>query len=424
MFGKENICMSIEIKCSGDKFLKLSELSNFQGELKSLSNENYKKLKTQIENHGFIVPFFVWKSEDKNYILDGHQREAVLSKMANEGVVLPEAFPVVYVEAENEKDAKAKLLAINSQYGKMTEQSLFDFAGMDFDFSELAENFTLPVDMKNLKSFFDEAGKSDSEKLDDVPEERETDIQAGDMFQLGRHRLLCGDSIEPQTFEKLLKTGEIVDCVLTDPPYGINVVKKERIGGGGAFGGIKNLKQTISGNNIIKANEYFPVKGDETTETAEKNYLLLKLNGIKNFIFFGGNYFTDFLPASRGWACWDKIDGLEGTTKNFSDCELIWTSFNCPARIFRHRWQGLLKGSEHNEKRIHPTQKPVKLLVDIMDNYRAGKVILEPFAGSGSTLLACEKTDRSCYAVEYEPLYCQVIIDRWEKLTGKKAERI
>lgn len=398
----------IEIKCSGDNFLALEELENFQGNLKDLSEDNYRKLKAQILQHGFMVPFFVWKSEGRNYILDGHQRETVLSRMKKEGEDLPEAFPVVYVEAKSLKDAKAKLLAINSQYGKMTEAGLFDFVKADFDFSEL-KDFALNVNMKDIKLMFEEVmNDSETPSEDRIPEVKETDIKQGDLFILGRHRLLCGDAMEPQTYEKLLVMVGI-DCVLTDPPYGINVVKNKKVGYDGK----------------AKANEYFPVKGDETTKTAETVYNFMKELGIKNFILFGGNYFTEFLPASRGWACWDKIDGMSGTVvKNFSDCELIWTSFDSPARIFRHTWRGLIKGSEHNEKRIHPTQKPVQLIIDIMENYRLERNILEPFAGSGSTLLACEKTGRSCFAVEYEPLYCQVIIERWEKMTGLKAEKM
>jgi hypothetical protein len=106
------------------------------------------------------VPFFVWKSGDRNYILDGHQRESVLERMLSDGVELPEAFPVVYVQADDVNDAKRKLLAINSQYGEMTSQGLHDFiADTDIDFVELDGFEFAQIDMGELADVMDESNK-------------------------------------------------------------------------------------------------------------------------------------------------------------------------------------------------------------------------------------------------------------------------
>ena len=176
------------------------------------------------------------------------------------------------------------------------------------------------------------------------------------------------------------------------------------------------MRKTKRGDNIIKANNYSEVIGDDTTETAKEFYQTCVSLEMKNFIVWGGNYFAGFLPPSRCWVCWDKIDGVEGTTKNFSDIEIAWTSYDKPARIVRHRWQGLLKGSEYNEKRVHPTQKPIKLAEECFELFDAGELIYDGFLGSGSTMVACHQLKRRCYGMELDPKYCQVIVDRMVKL--------
>jgi DNA modification methylase len=225
---------------------------------------------------------------------------------------------------------------------------------------------------------------------------------------VGGHRLLAGDSTKKEDVERVMGI-EKADMVFTDPPYGIEVVQNKQIGGGGAFGGKKNEHK---GKSVISANAYTKVVGDETTETAQKFYALCVEMGFLNMILWGGNYFADFLPPSRGWVCWDKIDGVEGTTKNFSDIELAWTSFDVPARIVRHRWQGLLKASEHNEKRCHPTQKPSALASECFELYKAGDIIFDGFLGSGSTMVACQNLNRKCRGIEISPQYVAVCLER------------
>lgn len=134
----------LKIKCETKHALPLEKLTSFQGDLKHLTETNFKKLRKQIEKHGFCVPFFVWKSKDQNFILDGHQREKVLLRMKEEGVQLPDAFPVVYIEAKNRKDAAEKLLAINSQFARVDAKGLLSFIGeMEIAFEQLSE-YALP----------------------------------------------------------------------------------------------------------------------------------------------------------------------------------------------------------------------------------------------------------------------------------------
>lgn len=211
--------------------------------------------------------------------------------------------------------------------------------------------------------------------------------------------------------------GKKTELLLTDPPYGINVVKHNKVGGGGAtkFGGKK-------ANNFINSSNYQEILNDNTTETANKSYELAK-KFTNNQIIFGGNYFTDFLPPKSCWCIWDKEN-----TGNFADVEMAWTSFNKGAKLYRWLWNGLSrKGDRETElkKRVHPTQKPVGMLSLILKDFtKENETVLDLFGGSGSTLIACEQLNRICYMCELAPIYCDVIIKRWETLTGKKAVRV
>jgi len=201
--------------------------------------------------------------------------------------------------------------------------------------------------------------------------------------------------------------------VLTDPPYGINIVKVGRKGRGkfGKVGG---------GSKWVSSNYYPPIIGDEKEFDPR---FLLELS--KKVLIFGGNYFANKLPNSRCWLIWDKT-GEFYNQNDFADCEIIWTNLDKVSRIYRCKWRGLLKEKgEDVRKRIHPTQKPIKLLNDILRDYsKQGDIILDLFGGSGSTLIACEQTGRICDMVEIDPIYVDIIISRWEKFTGEKAKKI
>ena len=165
--------------------------------------------------------------------------------------------------------------------------------------------------------------------------------------------------------------------------------------------------------------EYRPIIGDDTTDTARANYEAVK-DRSKNQIIFGGNYFTDFLAPSRCWVVWDKQN-----TGNFADAELAWTSYDKGVKLYHYLWNGLCRaGSREIEgkTRVHPTQKPVGMLMDILRDFtREGDIVLDCFGGSGSTLIACEQLNRKCRMMELDPHYCDVIVKRWEDLTGQTA---
>ena len=237
---------------------------------------------------------------------------------------------------------------------------------------------------------------------DEVPEVVETRCQPGDLWILGSHRLLCGDSTKVDDVERLMG-GAAVGLVYTDPPYGMSVVASGMVGAD--FG-------------VAKKGNYSPVIGDDSTDTAICSYQVLQSLSDR-LILWGGNYYADALPPSSCWLIWDKRSdsGIENT---FADAELAWTSMTGATRVYRQLWNGMIREGEH-EKRVHPTQKPINLALWAITKYANDGVIVDAFLGSGTTLIACEQISRDCYGLELDPHYCDVIIQRWENATGKKA---
>jgi DNA modification methylase len=232
----------------------------------------------------------------------------------------------------------------------------------------------------------------------EMPEELHTDIVLGDLFEIGEHRLLCGDSTCSDTVAKLMN-GEKPDMVFTDPPYGIKVVKSEMVGAN--FG-------------VAKKGKYSEVIADDTTETANEFYQTCISLGFDKFIIWGGNYFTDFLPFSDGWLIWNKRAGTD-IRNTFADGEMAWCSFHTPIRIYDQLWNGMIREGE-KDKRVHPTQKPIRMLSEIIEDHIRGELIFDGFLGSGSTMVASQQLGRKCYGMELDPKYCQVIVDRMRKL--------
>ena len=119
---------------------------------------------------------------------------------------------------------------------------------------------------------------------------------------------------------------------------------------------------------------------------------------------FGANNYADRLPSSRGWIVWDKREHI--ASNDFADCELIWSNVDGVARIYRHYWSGALRASEQGISRVHPTQKPLALMMWLLNNYtQPGDTILDPFMGSGTTGVACVKTGRNFIGIELDPGY-------------------
>ena len=199
-------------------------------------------------------------------------------------------------------------------------------------------------------------------------------------------RLWHGDCVEG------MEHIQAIDLILTDPPYGIGV------------GGSKPLG-SVGGSNVCHVNNY--IQFEDSKRPSQKCFDLM-LSISRNQIIFGGNYFLDYLYPTPCFLVWDKDN-----TGNFADCEIAWASFKSAVRKFKWRWNGMLK--EAPEKRYHLTQKPVGLFMQILRKYSQEKeLILDPFLGSGTTAIACERLKRRWIGIEIEEKYCDIAAKRIE----------
>ena len=381
--------------------MKINELKPHPKNPRVHPDSAIDKLVRSIKEYGWTNPVLV--SAD-GYVLAGHARLKAAEKTGISEV------PVIYLPLEGAK-AEAYLIADN----RLQDETDWDYEKLkkllqELDTGEIDLELT-GFDMDEIEDLMTQFHVPGEIIEDEVPEPPEEPItKPGDLWILGRHRLLCGDATKKEDVERLMD-GKKADMVFTDPPYGIEVV-----GGTKPFG-------TVGGTNKVNVNRYSPIIGDDTVSTAKDFYLLAVGLGVENFVIWGGNYFTEFLPPRKCWIVWDK-KGREWDD-NFSDFEMAWTSYEKPAKIFTHVWMGMVQGGKR-EKRVHPTQKPAELVGKIF-NYLLTEndmVILDPFGGSGSTLIACEQLNRTCYMMEIDPVYCDVIIRRWENFTGQKAVKL
>lgn len=228
----------------------------------------------------------------------------------------------------------------------------------------------------------------------------------GEIIELGRHRLMCGDATLREDVMKLIGN-DTVNLVLTDPPYGISIQNKD-----GSCGG----RQCTPDNKYHPSPKYPVMINDDNVQCARDNYAILK-DMCDKMILWGANNFADVLPCSNGWLVWDKRVRLKNS---FSHCELAWTNVIGATRYYAHEWSGCFREGDtrlNPRPRVHVCQKPVELHMKILEDFsQSDDVILDCFGGSGTTLIACEMTGRKCLMMEISPEYCDVICERYKKL--------
>lgn len=255
----------------------------------------------------------------------------------------------------------------------------------------------------------DKGDGDDDDNLSEPPAQAFS--KPGDVWVVDGHRIMCGDSTSLNDVTRLLDGRWQVDMVLTDPPYGIEIVGK-----GGTVD--ETGRGRVASSKVAKAGIYAPVAGDGSIEVALKAIAIIKDLNPKVQIIWGGNYYAEALGNSSCWVVWDKQNG----DSYFADAELAWTNQDSAVRIFQHMWNGMIKASEHGEKRIHPTQKPVALAEWCLDEYGEDcQTVLDLFGGSGFTLMACQSKAKQAYIMELSPHYVDAMVIRYFKKTGRCA---
>ena len=400
----------VSINCTTEDHLELDQLTEFQGGLKNRTDGDYAKIIVSIQKYGFSFPFFVWNHDGINHVLDGHGRLGALKKLKAQGEVIP-PLPVVYVNCGNEENAKNLLLRLNSQYGTMTAESVMEFMeGLEFDPFEIA----LPAGILDLN--LNDAVTLDDDESPEPNLEEPAVSKLGEVYQLGRHTLMCGDSTNEEDVA-ILMDGAKADLVVTDPPYNVN------LGQGGSIMSMEKRHRRTDGAFI---------QNDHMEDSEFYNFLVGMYTNIKKFTKEGGSFYV--WHADNEGLNFRSALKAAGLTLHQT---LIWNKNALTLGRQDYQWKhepclyGWLDGESHswyNDRKQstvidcerptksaeHPTMKPVKLFEYLIKNSsKADDLVLDLFGGSGTTMIACQKTKRIARLMELDPHYCDVIRRRW-----------
>jgi DNA modification methylase len=375
------------------------------------SDEQVAQLAASIREFGFTNPVLI---DEENNLIAGHGRLLAARKLKLDVV------PAIIVDGMDDRKRRALViadnkLALNSGWDEdALRVELEDLAG---DFGELM-GFSEDELVELLKGEVTE-GLTDEDAVPEAPDVPTT--VEGDVWVLGRHRLLCGDSTSIDAVDKLMD-GKKADMVFTDPPYGMTY-------GGGRAGKVGSSDGTVKKHGVIKGDD---LRGDGLIDMI-RDAVGCAVSACKS-----GSAFYVCFP----WRTYSEFEAaLEQIGLKVSAC-IVWDKKSIGLGNANYRPQHefifyVKGGSWHGDKSqsdvwyqsrgatgayVHPTQKPVELVIKAIENStKSGDVVVDVFGGSGSTLIACEKTDRDCMMVDLDPKYCDVIIQRWQEFTGKTA---
>jgi DNA modification methylase len=404
----------IAIACTGAKNMQVDQFKAMQGELKTISPDNLDKLKKRILKYGFDAPIFVWG----NYILDGHQRLVAIQSLIDEGYQLPKSeLPVCEIKAKNMADAKKRLLGYISQFGHITAEGL-DIFVEGLELSEISQEIDLPGFVLDSGIGDNPEGPKDvAPRMDEAEElQQKWLVNKGDLWECGKHRILCGDSTLPDAFD-LLMGDQMAAMVLTDPPYNVGYVGK-----GKDKLDFDNETQDDAGFHAFLLAAF--------TNMCQKTH-----PGASFYVFHSDIQVVNFRTALvesgflvKQGLVWNKSQLIPGRQDYQWKHEPILYGWREGAA---HYWAAdrkqttVLEFSKPTVNSKHPTMKPVDLLVYLLKNSsKKGSIVLDPFLGSGSSMVACDDTDRICYGIELSPKYVAVTLQRYLDLTGNEPRRL
>ena len=387
---------------------------------KELSKDAMEKLKESIIQNDFIESFKVWYARDTDiiYCLDGFHRCKAMRELEQEGHKIAEAFPANFLKCKNKEEAAKLVLIFSSIYAVTQQEGLKDFLEIyDLDLNVIKNEIDIPnINIENLELLLRNAN-IDEEKLDEVPEpQKEAVSQLGDIFLLdGRHRVMCGDSTKKEDVGRLMG-GRKADMVFTDPPYNVDYSSKNELLN--LYDKGNHIQTPIRNDNIIDAKEYQRFISDFFG--AIKSHL-----SDYNAVYVCGNYESliqfykmDKLKCSN-LLVWVKNAMVLGRMDYQNQHEFIFYGW-----YGKHKWFGDRKQTtvwnfnKPTKSELHPTMKPVELIVKAISNstQSGNNLVLDVFLGSGSTLIASEQTGRICYGMEIDPIYIDVILRRYKNL--------
>lgn len=412
--------------------LPIDSIKPYSKNAKLHPQEQIEQIKKSIKEFGMNDPIAIWGKE--NLIVEGHGRVIALKQLGYTEV------DCIRLDHLTEEERKAYTLAHN----KLTMNSDFDIdllsnelnsiQDIDMQFFGFANEIDLEIEEKELHE--------DDYEIKELTEEPKA--KKGQIYKLGNHRLMCGDSTKVEDVQRLMG-GATADLAVTDPPYNVNVsnskglkIENDNMSSAQFKDFLLSVFQNI--NMSLKSGGAFYVWHGATERVNFEQALVEGGLTIKQELIWNKNQFilgrSDYQwkhePCLYGWK--------EGRPHYFVDDRTLSTVIEIEKDLDKLKKEELVElikkiinetnSTVINEKKpvrndLHPTMKPIRLIGKQIENSsRRNEIVLDLFGGSGTTLLACEQLDRCCYMMEYDPKYVDVIIDRWEKMTGLKAEQI
>jgi len=367
-------------------YKRVDEIIPYVNNPRKISQNAIDNVASSIKNFGFKVPIIIDKD---NEIVAGHTRILAAKKLGMEEV------PCIVADDLTDTQVKAFRIADN----KTAEFSEWDFDLLEVELEGLGDEFT-GFDIDELGELFNDDTEVIEDDFDEEPPE-EPISKRGDIWQLGRHRLMCGDSTSEEDVAKLMN-GVKADMVFTDPPYGMNLdTDYSKMEGNGRKG--KTYSKVIGDNEDFK---------DDLIETVFKNF-----NYCKEIFLWGVDYYFDLIPNFKNGnlIVWDKTLQTNGDADYNSEFELLWTKNRHKKEVIHFNWFRYFGLSQQDIKtREHPTQKPLQVITPFIEKYsNENDIIVDIYGGSGSTLIACEQLNRICYMMELDPKYVDVIVNRY-----------
>jgi len=388
----------------------INTIKPYENNPRKLSEKAIETVAMSLKEYGFRQPIVVDKDR---IIVVGHTRFRASKKLGFKEV------PITIADNLTPEQINAYRIADN----RTSEESEWDDELLKMEIKDLEDkDFNLDLlgfneDQLNDLLFEEKQGLTDEDETPEPPEEPITKL--GDIWKLGKHKLICGDSTEENTFKNLFNDNK-ADLIFTDPPYNVDYSGR----GENNLGKIKN--DNMSENDFID----FLYKNFNLMSDYLKSlgciYVCHPDSQSKPKIAFELNFEKFFKKSST--IIWDKGNAGMGWQDYRSQHEPIL--YGWKEGQGKHSFYGDRKNTSiWNVKRDnvtgykHPTQKPVALSQKaVLNNSKEDDIVFDSFLGSGSTLIACEKTNRKCYGIELDPKYCDVIVKRWENFTGLKAE--
>jgi DNA modification methylase len=368
--------------------MNINEIKPNPNNPRIIKDDKFKKLVKSIQDFPQMLELRPIVIDENNIVLGGNMRLKACIEAGLKDV------PVKQAKELTEEQKKEFIVKDNVGYG-------------EWDWDDLANNWNVEdltewgLDIPNFEPEVLEA-EEDGFAVPDGGSE--TDIVLGDLFEIGEHRLLCGDSTDSDQVAKLMN-GQKADMVFTDPPYGMHLDTD-----------YTKMPESPNGAKPLKHEK---IKGDSNDFSEELiNTIFSHFNDTKDIFIWGADYFAELLPNKNegSWIVWDKrveerFDKMIG-----SAFELCWSKSKHKREIARFN-NTLFSGEADAKNKIHPTQKPIKLAEWFFNKWgNQNDLIVDLYLGSGTTMVASQQLNRKCYGMEFEPKYCQGIIDRMKKL--------